>query len=75
MKQPWDGATGGLRDAIWRIHTCERRPPTTADAPPVSRFPMTPAAREALRLNRLADKQKIVSQGRSRELTYGPEAA
>jgi hypothetical protein len=49
---PWDGTRGGLRDAIYRLHKTEVRAPTEQDIPPASTFPMTPAAREALRLNR-----------------------
>lgn len=71
MKAPWDGATVGLRDAIWRLHKCEDRRPTAADAPPLSVLPMTRAAREAVRLSRLP----AVSPERRRHLTYGKELA
>lgn len=37
-----------------RLHTCESRPPTDADRPPLTTFPMTRAARAALELNRAA---------------------
>ena len=69
-KTPWDGATGGLRDAILRFHKAERRKPVDADAPPVSVLPMTAAAREALRYSR-EKRTKAVSATRSQEITYG----
>jgi len=61
LRHPWrpDGPlngpakSAGLEDALRRWHLAERRRPTDADRPPVSVLPMTAAAREALRLNRL----------------------
>lgn len=51
------GLSPGLRDAIRRFHEGRRGPPTPADAPPPSVFPMTPAARLALRLNLQAQRK------------------
>lgn len=61
----------GLTEAIKLRDRAEARAPGPADVPPPSTFPMTPAAREALRLARWP----IVSKARKRELTHGPDAA
>ena len=50
------GYCSGLTDALRRLWNAESRPPTDDDRPPVSTFPMTPAAREALRLSRLRER-------------------
>lgn len=57
VKMALRGYCPGMTDALRRLHSGESRPPTPADAPPPSVFPMTPAAREALRLNRLAQRE------------------
>lgn len=41
-----------LADALRRLYEGRPGPPTEADVPPPSTFPMTPAARAALRLSR-----------------------
>ena len=51
------GFSAGLTDAIKRLRNGRPGPPTPADVPPPSVFPMTPAAREALRLNRQARRE------------------
>lgn len=50
-----EGPERGLREVdreLRRRHDSEQRPPSDEDRPPVSVFPMTPGAREALRLSR-----------------------
>lgn len=43
--------TDGLTAAV-RALDLEKRPPTEADRPPLETFPMTPAARESVRLSK-----------------------
>lgn len=56
---PLDGpaASAGLEQACKALHVAAKRPPTEKDAA-VSTFPITPAAREALRLNTLPRPRK-----------------
>jgi hypothetical protein len=63
MKPPWtiDGperrpTPPALLDAVRRLHLAARRPPTDDDRPPPSTFPMTAAARAALRYKRQYDQ-------------------
>lgn len=44
----------GLAEALRLLHNCEARTPTEADAPQLSRLPMTTAAHAALHLRRKA---------------------
>jgi hypothetical protein len=57
-KKPWDGMRGGLKDATRNLHLAEKRAPTDADRPPPSLLPMTPAAREAVRLRKDGEQPK-----------------
>ena len=56
--QPWDGTSGGLREAIRAYHLAARRAPTEADRPPPSLFPMTRGARAARRMARAGRKAR-----------------
>jgi hypothetical protein len=48
----------GMAQALRMARDLVARRPTEADAPPVSTFPLTKAAREALRLAREARKRQ-----------------
>jgi len=59
VSKPWhiDGPTSGknppgLEDALARLYEGRPGPATDADRPPVSTFPITKAARVALRLSK-----------------------
>jgi len=51
-----------MRQALAAVNA-ERRKPTEADAPPVSTFPMTPAAREALRMTKASPGYRARKRG------------
>jgi hypothetical protein len=47
-----------LGEALRLLHTARRGPPTEADVPPPSVFPLTKAARAALDMARAADTDR-----------------
>jgi len=56
--EPEKGYAPGMTAALKALHHARRGKPSPADAPPPSTFPMTPAAREAKRLAREADRDR-----------------
>ena len=68
--KPWhlEGPTSGknhpgLEDALARLWLGRPGPATEADRPPPSTFPMTPAARVALRLSRVEGEGVSLTAG------------
>ena len=55
-RAPRGAWSGGLTEALRLLRQARGWPPTEADAPPPSTFPMTPAAREAKRMAKQADR-------------------